>query len=168
MTGVAILEVLRPLGEEAMFVKWPNDIMSRNRKLAGILTETIIYGEHLTCISGIGINVNQDVSEFPPHLRQTAISLKDIYNRSFSIEKIKQTLAHAFNRWIEKLEHGEVEEITATINRASYHSAGDKIRFHQGERIIEGTFIRIDRDGGLILQEEGKRSSYYSGEIQNI
>ena len=168
MTGAAILEVLRPLGQEAMFVKWPNDIMSRHRKLAGILTETIIYGEQLTCISGIGININQAERDFPPPLRQTAISLKNLYSRPFSIEKIKQALAHTFMGWVEKLERGEVELIVDTINHASYHSTGDKIRFHQGERIIEGTFIRIDRDGGLILQEEGKRSSYYSGEIQNI
>ncbi len=166
MTGIAVVETFLQFGEKLLLIKWPNDIMFKNRKVAGILTETIICGECLTCISGIGININQDLQDFPVHLQGTAISIKAIYGNQFSIEDIQVMLSRGFFKWLDKLERGEDTAITDAINRMCYHSKGDQITFHQGQRIIKGSFIRIDRDGGLILQEEGKQRSYYSGEIQ--
>ncbi len=166
-TGIAIVEVMSRFVDERVFIKWPNDIICKDRKLAGILTETIIYGDMLTCISGIGINVNQTINEFPLQLQQAAISLKIISGRSVSIKKLEIMLARTFFNWIEKLENGQANEITRTMNQLCIHSRGDRITFHEGDRTIQGIFNRIGDDGGLVMQSsDGTECTYYSGEIQ--
>jgi len=166
-TGIAIVEALSRFGDLQLAIKWPNDILWTNHKLAGILTETIIYGDRLTCISGIGINVNQDLGDFPPPLQDSATSLKMILGHRVSIEEVLTALTHTFLAWLEKLENEPEVSISHAINRLSQHSRGDRIRFHHGDQIIEGAFVQIGVDGGLILEyADGSRKTYYSGEIQ--
>jgi BirA family biotin operon repressor/biotin-[acetyl-CoA-carboxylase] ligase len=58
-------------------IKWPNDILIRGKKVAGILTEMTAELDHVKeMVLGIGVNVNLDAAELPPDLRKTATSLK--------------------------------------------------------------------------------------------
>src|ERR1700722_3489508 len=58
-------------------IKWPNDILIGGKKVAGILTEMSAEPDRVRhVIPGIGIDVNQDASEFPTDLRKIATSLK--------------------------------------------------------------------------------------------
>src|SRR5208282_635817 len=58
-------------------IKWPNDILIRGRKVAGILTELSAEPDRIRhIILGIGVDVNLDAAELPPELRRTATSLK--------------------------------------------------------------------------------------------
>ena len=165
-TGIAIVEALGELGDQPLKIKWPNDILLKKRKVAGILTETIILGDQLTCITGIGVNVNQKTEDFPPELRNHATSLQITHGQSFSIEAIKQMLSKTFFKWVEKLERGDGTAITKTINRLSAHSKGERITFHHSAQTIAGTFEGIDENGGLTLQEDGGQHTYFAGEIQ--
>lgn len=166
VAGVSLVEILNCQGDENFRIKWPNDILYNQRKVAGILTETIIFGDRLTCICGIGVNVNQIQSDFPPHLQERAISLNIIHGHPFPIDNFSRELARSFFKWVEKVELGDSALITDKINHLSFHSKGDHISFHNGERTITGIFSRIESDGGLILQTEGGENSYYSGEIK--
>ncbi|MDR1907108.1 MAG: biotin--[acetyl-CoA-carboxylase] ligase [Puniceicoccales bacterium] len=57
-------------------VKYPNDIYCDGKKLCGILTESrIINGEIVFAVTGIGLNVAGDLSQFPEELRSTATTL---------------------------------------------------------------------------------------------
>lgn len=68
-------------------IKAPNDIILNNKKLAGILVETILNGENVSAIFiGIGMNVNQ--IEFPKEIEIIATSLKKEFDKSFSVEEI--------------------------------------------------------------------------------
>jgi BirA family transcriptional regulator, biotin operon repressor / biotin---[acetyl-CoA-carboxylase] ligase len=67
----AAAEALRP-GIECM-VKWPNDVWLEGRKLAGILIEA--KPQDSWAVIGIGLNLTTAPDEFPPDLRQPAISL---------------------------------------------------------------------------------------------
>ena len=76
-------------------IKIPNDIMYNNKKLAGILTETVILKERVEKIFiGIGINVNQE--KFPDELRNKATSLKREFKREFSKDEILQKFLEIF------------------------------------------------------------------------
>jgi BirA family biotin operon repressor/biotin-[acetyl-CoA-carboxylase] ligase len=57
-------------------IKWPNDILIRGRKAAGILAEMRGGGRRRALILGIGVNVNQERSDFPPELVDGSTSLR--------------------------------------------------------------------------------------------
>ncbi len=74
--AVAITRVFRQNDIDAA-IKWPNDIYLGGKKLAGILTEMQAeqdYIQHI--VLGIGININQTVSEIDPDIRKKATSLR--------------------------------------------------------------------------------------------
>lgn len=61
-TSLAIIEALNDMGIPKMAIKWPNDILSGNKKVAGILIENVLEGAYVKhSIIGIGINVNEAV-----------------------------------------------------------------------------------------------------------
>ena len=59
-------------------IKWPNDILIRGKKVAGILTELTAELDHIKeVVLGIGVDVNLEAGELPADLRKTATSLKN-------------------------------------------------------------------------------------------
>ena len=57
-------------------LKWPNDVLVRGRKLAGVLPEAKLAGDRaLYVVVGIGVNLRQAPEEFPPDLRDRATSV---------------------------------------------------------------------------------------------
>ena len=85
ITSLSVKEVLVCHGINELSIKWPNDILSANKKISGILIENLYKGEKLIgSIIGIGINVNQ--VDFPKDLG--AISMKIISKSTYSLKKI--------------------------------------------------------------------------------
>jgi biotin-(acetyl-CoA carboxylase) ligase len=54
---------LNGFGLTSCYVKRPNDVYCRDRKIAGILADSVVSGEESTVYLGIGINVNNDTSK---------------------------------------------------------------------------------------------------------
>lgn len=86
------------------FIKEPNDIILNDKKLAGILTETIAMGAKIKKIYiGIGININQ--IEFPGNLNNIATSLKKEFNKEFDRKEIFIKFLECFeNEYIKMIE----------------------------------------------------------------
>ena len=72
VAGLAVATALEQAGGVPMLLKWPNDVLSDGRKVAGILLEAT--GGSVAC--GIGINVNQDERDLPAMTRVPATSLR--------------------------------------------------------------------------------------------
>ena len=87
MVSVAMINVLKNyLPEEHLFIKWPNDIYFKNKKIAGVLIKNEIKGMMLgTSIIGIGLNVNQE--SFDENL-PNPISMKMITGEDYDLEEI--------------------------------------------------------------------------------
>lgn len=70
--GLALAEALRTVAGIAVALKWPNDVLVPSGKVAGILCEAA--GDFV--VVGIGVNVSQEQTDFPPELRAAATSLR--------------------------------------------------------------------------------------------
>jgi BirA family transcriptional regulator, biotin operon repressor / biotin---[acetyl-CoA-carboxylase] ligase len=93
--SVSIIKVLEDFDIPELSIKWPNDIMSYNKKIGGILIENSIKSNgEIVSIVGLGLNVNQTNFENLPK----ASSLASICNAAFDKEEILLKI-------IEKLEH---------------------------------------------------------------
>ena len=80
VVAVAVSECLRTLGIRGHGIKWPNDIVYQNRKLAGILIES--KGSLNTVVIGIGLNV---------HMVQAQVDSQEIDQAWISIDEILQS-----------------------------------------------------------------------------
>jgi len=82
---VSIIETLEKIKIPKLYIKWPNDILSDGKKIAGILIEnTISWQQSVLSVIGIGINVNQtDFTGFPQ-----ASSLKNCTQKEFDKDEI--------------------------------------------------------------------------------
>lgn len=89
--ALAIIKTLSSyLTPAKLFIKWPNDILYADRKLAGILIETSLLGNTLDYVlAGTGINLNQEV--FPDDLIN-AISIRNIIQMDIDVQKFNEHL----------------------------------------------------------------------------
>ncbi len=86
VVSIAMYTVLNNYIPEKLSVKWPNDIMSGNQKICGILIETTFNKNNVkNAIVGVGLNVNQD--DFPDEIIK-ATSLKKVLNTSIDKDEL--------------------------------------------------------------------------------
>lgn len=96
------INVLKREHKIELEIKEPNDIYYHNKKVAGILTQTVCKGELVKKIYiGIGMNVNQN--KFPGNLSKTATSLKKEFKKEFSREKIMVAFLNEFENAYKKM-----------------------------------------------------------------
>ncbi|MFZ5943808.1 MAG: biotin--[acetyl-CoA-carboxylase] ligase [Bacillota bacterium] len=135
-------------------IKWPNDILVNNRKVAGILTELSAEIERINYIViGIGVNVNQDINDFPEEFRENAISLKEAVGMRLSRVKILQWMLEE----IEKTYHYYLAEglkpILAEWRNYSL-TIGREVEVIMGNERIKGSAVDVGDDGSLIVKDE--------------
>jgi BirA family biotin operon repressor/biotin-[acetyl-CoA-carboxylase] ligase len=135
-------------------IKWPNDILIRGKKVAGILTE---LGAELDkvryVILGIGIDVNLDANEFPADLKKSATSLKIETGETISRAELATAILRELDKdYLRVCGHlftdvaDEWEENCTTI--------GKSVVVQIGGRKIRGRAESLDDDGALLLRTE--------------
>ena len=137
-SSAGIKKYLESLGINSR-CRWPNDILAENRKIAGILTEVSgLPGRIEYALLGIGININNTSS---------GISLKEIFHRDFPRKKaLNDILENIF----ETIDCG-YENIPHLWESSSAHK-DEELSFKVNNRIIEGYFKSVTREGNLLLK----------------
>lgn len=150
-------------------LKWPNDIIWGEKKLGGILCESGFFGNKVHyAVLGIGLNVSHEEYDFPEDIRDQATSLKLIVKKSVNENLLLKNLWYALNHWYGHFSDGEVEEIVSVFQQHSVISLEKEITLITGEGEISGIYKGIDSHGGLILETQGERKSFFSAEIKTI
>jgi BirA family biotin operon repressor/biotin-[acetyl-CoA-carboxylase] ligase len=164
--GIAVSEFLSELTGESYNLKWPNDILFEKKKIAGILIENIINGENVISIIGIGVNINNEINDFPNILREKVTSLKMIKNNYYEINKIKKILINHIFKWLEVLEATHIDMIYNKYQELTEVFINKKISFHNKDKIINGIYRGIEKNGGIIIEDDmGQKQTFFSGEI---
>jgi BirA family biotin operon repressor/biotin-[acetyl-CoA-carboxylase] ligase len=157
MAALAVGDALREACELQTDIKWPNDILSGERKICGILSEAIETPAGRAVIVGIGINLTQNA--FPPELSDGATSVAETTGRPPGREEILAALLNALSHWYSLLnEPGQI--IDAWSNRSSY-AIGKLVQVSNGDDVWQGTTAGVEPDGALRLRT-------LSGEIKLI
>ena len=165
--GVAVADMLRGWTGKSFTMKWPNDILAGGNKIAGILCETMINGDKAICLAGIGVNVNQRLDDFPPELRECAGSLRLLTAAEWPLADGRERLAASMASWLEHLFSGRRSRIIDRARELSRPFLGRPISFHHQERMVQGIFLDIAADGGLLLRlAGGEKKAFYSGELE--
>jgi BirA family biotin operon repressor/biotin-[acetyl-CoA-carboxylase] ligase len=154
LAGVAVAESVERVAPAVgpVGVKWPNDVLVGDRKVAGILVEG--RPREGWAVLGIGLNVALAPEDFPAELRDTAATL------ALSPAAIETTLVTL----LERVAHWLAEPPAAVLDafRARDALAGRTIRWAAGEGVAAG----LDADGRLLVDTaDGARVALDAGEV---
>ena len=137
-------------------IKWPNDVCARERKLCGILAETVETQTGTAAIVGIGINLRDE--NFPAGLRPQATSLRSAtgldVNRDHLIAELLQTLGERY----EMLHtHGGGEHTIREWCANSSYAFGRMVRVSLGDESVTGVTRGLESDGALRIETTNGR-----------
>jgi BirA family biotin operon repressor/biotin-[acetyl-CoA-carboxylase] ligase len=150
-------------------VKWPNDIMVNGKKIAGILAESSLREKKIvSVVVGIGINVNQNLSEFSRDVRRNSTSLLAETGKNFKLENIILEIITSFEKkyfYMERTKYDHV--IEAWKRHCPYIGKDIIIETHTHQE--EGKFIDVNEKGVLLYKtEDGQLKELVTGTIKSI
>lgn len=145
-------------------LKWPNDILLVDKKVGGILCETISFENYLMVILGIGLNINMPLKTLES-IGRPSTSLKEVAGYPFNIETVLSLLQEEFQKDLTLFFKKGFEVYLEAYRKIIWTNNGEKISFHDNLRVVEGFFHSIDATGALNLTIEGQIRTFISGEF---
>ena len=165
--GVAICDAVYSATGFCPKIKWINDLVAKQRKLGGILTELSVNPKTQMvdyAIIGVGINCSQSKTDFPEELQDIAISLKEVTGKTPSLPLLAGAMVTAL--W--KMDKQLLCEKNAIMSRYRKRciTLGKEVLLLRADSKQYGTAIDIDNDGQLLVRfENGKTEYVNSGEV---
>lgn len=161
--GLAVIDSLAAESGADFVLKWPNDVLWQEKKIAGILCESLVRENEIICFCGIGINLNQQAEDFPPEISRRAVSLRLISGRRHQAGELIRVLAENFFSLLNR--PGWEELVLHRARRAGSALLGRQISFNLRGELIQGRFAGLSADGGLLLDTPAGRRTFLAGEF---
>ena len=162
--GIAIARSLNSLKIKEVGLKWPNDIMTLDHKIGGILLD--IRGEStgpLDVVVGVGINY-----ELPKYglmnIDQPIIDVCSVSKKRFSRNMIAANLLSNILEVLRDLQTGANLNLLNEWRQFDYYTGKEATLILPNEKIT-GILKGVDEQGSLLMLVDGKLLSYSSGEV---
>ena len=161
ITSIVVYETINFFlnSSKSLIIKWPNDILINNKKVAGILVEMISKGNKVSDIYlGIGINLKRA----PQGLGYETTCLNDEVKAKVSRKEVLNRLLLLFNYWENILKNNnDTFIIKSWIDRS--WAIDTKISFKEGvNKSITGIYKGIDKDGSIKVSVNGNVNNFYN------
>lgn len=165
LAGVAVAAAVRRATGIGATLKWPNDVLVGERKLAGILVERVAAAGRPVAVVGIGINIHQTR---PPVEGATSLALEGSpVDRAGLLEAVLERLAAELADWRSaggdpvRLRPAYVEACSTLGRRVEVQVPGDVTRTGRAES--------VDAQGRLVvLGESGERVAVGAGDVVHV
>ena len=169
MTGVAVYDTLNEFGLKPD-IKWVNDVLVGEKKICGILAETVETARGLAVIVGIGINLTN--SNFSDEIADTATSIQAVLSAPGAVAAgdVEPTLTKYISYWYAILnrEDGPKELVDEWQRRSSYFSGKD-VRVTLANETFEGVTDGIEENGALrVKRSDGSVTIVQAGDVERL
>jgi BirA family biotin operon repressor/biotin-[acetyl-CoA-carboxylase] ligase len=162
-TGLALVDAVGAVAGVDAQLKWPNDLVVGDRKLAGLLAQAEVSGtgEPRVVVVGAGCNVSQDA--FPAHLAATATSCELEAGHAVDREALLMVFLDELTRRFASLEQVAVDY------RARLGTLGRAVRVDLGDDAIDGIAVDVDAVGRLeVERSDGSRVTVAVGDVVHL
>src|SRR5262245_52689609 len=167
LAAVAVAETLIERGVAGVDIKWPNDVLVKERKISGVLAEAVSAGlESLRLILGVGVNLNH--RSFPPELSETATSVAIESGERVVVEEFRDLLLEKIAQWYELWLRGELASIIDRWSQLSTYARGQRVVVRiEGEKLT-GVTDSLTETGALRLVVDGGVRTILAGEVTKL
>ncbi|OLC82791.1 MAG: biotin--[acetyl-CoA-carboxylase] ligase [Thaumarchaeota archaeon 13_1_40CM_3_50_5] len=165
VTGLAVYDTIKTTGLNAR-LKWPNDVIISDKKVAGILLDISAQADQVNyIIIGIGINTNVDSSAISARLDGIKItSISGELGHTVSRLDLTRSLLENIERYYVEMEQRGVDTILQEWKKRS-DILGRKVTVVQNNKMIQGVAADVNYDGSLLVQTDHGVINVVSGDI---
>ncbi len=155
MAVLAVGDALNEACEVTTDIKWPNDLLSGERKICGILAEAVETPAGRAVVLGMGVNLTSDA--YPVELSGVATSVAEATSatggRAPEREALLAVLVQALSRWYSLLHEPDgAEKIVAAWSSRSSYANGKPVQVANGDEVWQGITRGVESDGALRLE----------------
>ena len=147
-SGLAVIEALREFGIDGIRLRWPNDIMIGERKLAGLLVDSF---DPTRAVVGIGVNISNQPAVHDSTLTSTAVRLADLLSEVPGPREVTEAILKSLRGIVNLLHHGGMTELCPRINLMWDFQRQVKLDLDGVEET--GWFCGVDEYGRLLLRD---------------
>jgi BirA family biotin operon repressor/biotin-[acetyl-CoA-carboxylase] ligase len=169
LVGRVVCEVLEELGAKGIYLKWPNDVMHGNKKLSGILIESI---NAELCVAGIGINLFSEEATLPApeatSLKLLGVLIEDPFHQI--VMPLYDALVRSFSRPFRSTNIFDAGELGDFVkNRMATVGKNVSFRDSSGRDRI-GVAVDLGIDAALVVKADGSQENFhlYSEDVYHI
>ena len=158
LVSLSIIRTLEKLNLPKLYIKWPNDIMSDNKKICGILVENMVKQNSIKeSVIGIGLNVNQDTFKNLPN----ATSIKKIKGAVFNIDELLNDLVNNIKKQFSDFNQSNIDLIFKEYEDVLYRmNIPSTFKNSEGD-VFTGFIKGVNNLGRLkVLLEDNLTKSY--------
>lgn len=162
--SISCCKALEKLGFNPQ-IKWPNDLLIENKKIAGILCEVTSYGEQLSITLAVGLNVNMPL-ELLKKIDQPATSLMEVSHKTWDLEEILSKILENFLEDLDTLSSKGFSPFSSFYNdRLAFKD--QTIQIKDGVISRKGLCKGVSPEGSLLLEiSSGNQILISSGKIE--
>ncbi len=165
VTSLSVGNALENLYQLKIDLKWPNDVLVGNKKIAGILSETVSKSNKVEkVVIGIGVNVNQPI--FTEKFQIPPTSVKIELKREVNRERLLSEILNLMEENLVSFRYNPNEILDSWRNKCKM--IGSKVKVIQENNILVGKFIDIDENGAMILLRNNKEEKIYYGDVISL
>ncbi len=162
VVGLAVMQTLRDLGIETAGLKWPNDVLVGEKKIAGILLELVgDPADVCHVVLGVGINVNMREAH---EVDQQWTSMHLEAGRAFDRNRLVAHLSGVLGKYLMRHQSEGFSALQAQWEQGHLWQ-GRSVSLIAGVNRIDGVVVGIDAQGALRLKVDGVEKVFSGGEL---
>ena len=168
--GLATAHAIQACGNIVPFIKWPNDLLIHEKKVAGILCQAHPNWPNPAVILGVGINANFEPEALGQPLRQPATTLQHEIHHPIDLQTLQNRLLENLEHHLAILDRGDFAELLLPQIRPRLAWLGQRVRCgpEAGEAAVEGRFIGVDDIGQALIKTSLGLKAFCADELRRV
>lgn len=163
--GLALCRCLQASGVAGLRLRWPNDVMIGNRKLAGLLIDHFAAD---LAVAGIGLNVANSPGTVEPGLKNRSITLKECLPETPGLGELSAAILANLSQVVRELQTESVSaDLLSLIN--DLWRLPSRVELDLDGSVCRGTFQGVDSAGRLLLEDgDGVRQEFAPHQVRHL
>ncbi len=165
--SLAVADALEKLAGIRVGLKWPNDLVVDDRKIAGVLAESSLGGPGGPALV-VGLGCNVDWHEMPDELRDLATACNAVSDRPVDREDLLVEFLRSFEVMYAGLGDGAARERLRQRERQHSTTLGRRVRVEQPDGVVVGTAVDLTTQGALVVDCGAGRKVFAVADVVHL
>lgn len=168
LVGIAVSEAVRRVTGVDCDLKWPNDVLVADQKLAGILVERVERDDGAAAVVGIGLNVSSSRDELPvPTATSLSLAGATTLDRSVILREVLRTFEALYVQWQAELGDASRGLLESYVRRCTTLGRQVRVDLPTGEQVY-GEASGVDAEGRLQVRTSSGPRVLGAGDVVHV